>query len=439
MSLYQSVSHMCGPYAGLVGTPKKSTPLNVSDRIFSIFTSKLGNLTALDPNIVQWTGKNLEFATVAGAGSDIDEEYAKFKAVAEALERYSSCIIAESEYIVASAVELGEKAADWRLFPAPSDAELSRAKYTQKFDPHASIRWIETHNITKGENKYLPLALTHLYPKQWTSERFYWPISTGTALHTDIHWAIVKAILEAVERDAIALTWLLQVTPPTITFSHSDQISHFGSIPERIENSSEFRYYNVTTDLGIPTVYLRRVRSGHPHASNLVTCATDLSFASAVKSASRESASTSLMFDSGVVRVPKHPSECYSIEDGAAYMGQPKNSHLFNFLDTGGQCAFSELNDLLPESEACGKRALDVLLDKLISKQMDVYVADLTVDELKDSGLCSIKVFIPQLMPMSTVSECQYLGHRRLYDYAKLIGRRVFSESDVNKHPQPFA
>jgi ribosomal protein S12 methylthiotransferase accessory factor len=439
MSLYPCVSHMCGPYAGVVGSPSKSTPLNVSDRAFSIYTSKLGNLTALDPNIVQWTGRNLEYATVAGAGSDIDKEYAKFKAVAEALERYSSCIINEDEYIVASAVELGNKAADWRKFPAPSDAELSRARHTQKFDPNASIRWIETHNIAKGENKYLPLAFTHLYPKQWTSERFYWPISTGTALHTDIHWAIVKAILEAVERDAIALTWLLNITPPLITFKHSDVKAHFDNIPERIENTSEFRYYDVTTDLGIPTVYLRRVRPGHPHASNLVTCATDLSFVSAVKSASRESASTSLMFDTGMIRVPEHPSQCYSIEDGAAFMGQPKNSHFFDFLDTGGERSFGALDDLLPESETSGKRALAVLLNKLSVKDLDIYVADLTVDELRDSGLCSIKVFIPQLMPMSTVSECRYLGHKRLYDYAKFLGKTAFSESDVNKNPQPFA
>lgn len=439
MNNFDEIVSLASPFAGVVAKPSPLVPANMSDKKYKIFASRLGNLSAIDKKIRMWNGQSLEFSSLAGAGSDIDEKYAYFKAIAEALERYSNCLLHESEYITASAIELGDSAINWKEIAKPSVSELKQANSTRAFNPNAKIRWIKSLNILTMEQKYVPITITHLYPKQWTSERFYWPISTGTAVHTDIYEAILRGIYEVIERDSIALTWLLKLSPRRINFNEAEIKTSFSDIEERVSNSEEFRYYDVTTDLDIPVIYLRRFRLDHPHATNLVTCACNNDVASAIRSASRESASTSIMFDNGQVKPPENAKDCVNIEDGAAYMGLPKNAKSFEFFDHGGNISFSELAAKSFQSNSSSKQQLVELLRKLKIRNIDVFVSDITTDELNDVGLRSVKVYIPKLMPMSTVSECQYLGHPRIYEYAASMGMGSIDESFLNKEPQPFA
>jgi ribosomal protein S12 methylthiotransferase accessory factor len=48
------------------------------------------------------------------------------------------------------------------------------------------------------------------------SEMFYYPISTGCASHVSLERALLGAILEVVERDAISIIWLQKLVLPRI-------------------------------------------------------------------------------------------------------------------------------------------------------------------------------------------------------------------------------
>src|SRR5262249_50863270 len=62
---------------------------------------------------------------IDGAGGDLDRERAAFLAVAESLERYSSCAWRPERTIWATADELGDEAIDLAAWPACSDKELA--------------------------------------------------------------------------------------------------------------------------------------------------------------------------------------------------------------------------------------------------------------------------------------------------------------------------
>ena len=69
---------------------------------------------------------------------------------------------------------------------------------------------------------------------------------------------------------------------------------------------------------------------------------------------------------------------------------------------------------------------------------MDVVLVDLTVDEVRRYGLSVVRAVVPALMPMTFTHRARFLGHPRLYDYARSLGRAL-EERSVNSAPMPFA
>ena len=63
----------------------------------------------------------------------------------------------------------------------------------------------------------MPAVLVDLkLPVRSPAERFINMVSTGTAAHSDLREAVLGGLLEVVERDAIALTWLQRLRTGTL-------------------------------------------------------------------------------------------------------------------------------------------------------------------------------------------------------------------------------
>ena len=70
---------------------------------------------------------------------------------------------------------------------------------------------------------------------------------------------------------------------------------------------------------------------------------------------------------------------------------------------------------------------------------MEVYAVDITTDEGARSGFTSVKVLVPELIPLSFVHSTRYLGTSRLYGLPEHFGRDALPEKEINPWPQPFA
>ncbi|WP_275430742.1 YcaO-like family protein, partial [Citrobacter freundii] len=72
------------------------------------------------------------------------------------------------------------------------------------------------------------------------------------------------------ERDAIALTWLLQMPLARIRFDEP--------VPDRLQDKFsrlaasglEQLFFDATTDIGCPTIYGLQLRNGHPTSAQFV-------------------------------------------------------------------------------------------------------------------------------------------------------------------------
>ena len=430
---------LCAQHAGIVKQPVPLQPGTLMDRSYYIFSCATGDTTFLQEGAVssflqpQWN------VPMTGAGTDMDPELARLKAVCETLERYASCVLLAGEYRVASARELGAHAFDWTRLPRLSADELAMPRQVfHNFDPEDPIRWIPSWELCADEERWVPVALTHLQPRCWTTERFTFTISTGLAAHTQPVRCIVSAISEAVERDSIALTWLLRRPLRRIVFSDAD-LRRFAPAQQVFMRNDEFAFYDATTDFGLPIVYLHRRRPFHAVAANLVSCAAAFDYPSAVVNALREMVCLCSGLDSGMVVAKDDPLDCASIEDGAVYMARPERSAAFDFLGASGEeVGLCDLVRIQPPGGDDDAR-LRLLVERARVLGHEILVSDMTPDDLRDAGLHVFRALMPSLMPMSTDMHCRFLDSERLREAHRVFGMARPLPACINPYPQSFA
>jgi ribosomal protein S12 methylthiotransferase accessory factor len=428
------------PVGGVVQQPTLIPMRDLSVPDFSVFGSGLGYLTMISPHILLGDGKTVN--DVSGAGSDDDPDQAIVRSVAEAAERYANCVFSPESVITASANELGVDALDLDTLPKCSARELADPKCPVK-NPvkDQPIRWIKGVSLTRhGAPVHIPLMLTHLYVAPGPAEQFSCPISTGVAVHTTLAKALVSAINEVIERDAIAITWLARLPLARIHIDCPIPEAHAVKFKRLDRSLLESQFFDATSDVGVPTVYNVNLLRAHPQVARFVSCSVEFSPFDACAKVIREGAASRCMFEDGLP-VPADVNDFMSLCDGAAYLGKPERAGSFDFLARSQRrCSMSALQEQHAALAGFddGER-LNFLVARLRALGMEVAAADITTDELRLVGLRAVRVVIPQLMPMSNWQRARFLAHPRLYDYPKAAGYGSLSEADVNPDPQPFA
>ncbi|MFO1399270.1 MAG: YcaO-like family protein [Burkholderiales bacterium] len=427
------------PFGGIVTEPFRIPVKNFYDSSFVVSGTSVCNLSELSVHAKGWDGSTLDRSPLSGVGCDLDWDVARLKAVCEGAERYSASVVATHEYTVSAACDLQCPHVAPDSIPRLSDSELALpGQYFRPFDSRAPIRWAWSFELTSREERLLPLVMSHLYPRAWTTERFWNPISTGLAVHTDPNAAIVAGVCEVVERDAIALTWLLRRRLPKIRFGEADLELFDPAARYFLSRTEEFSFFDATTDIGLPTIYLVRRRPRHPFAATVVSCATAFSYAEACYKSLRESISTNLLLDSGILRVAEETLDFSLIHEGAAFMAQPRMADAFSFID-GNAVDFSALLASEPKCDDAPIPRIRWIAGRMRDMAMEVYLSDVTSRELRRAGLHCYRAVIPGLMPMSVVARARFLGTPRLHEMARAMGHVGDVDSFVNPLPQPFA
>jgi ribosomal protein S12 methylthiotransferase accessory factor len=288
-----------------------------------------------------------------------------------------------------------------------------------------------------GRLVWIPAIMVYLHlPHAAPGERWWSPVSTGTAVHTDYHAALVSALCETVERDAIALTWLQKLPLPGIELDSVPVL--LAPYMERASRTPWVRthLFDATTDIGIPTVYGVHVAAHDPKCATIVTASTELDPARAIGKVLREAAAVRVAMRHQEPTVTD-PDRFTNVWDGALYTGAPRHAHTFEFLLAGRPSV--GLSALPRYSFDSSRDELAFVLGRLAGRGMEAYAVDLTTDEAERAGMCGVRVVVPDLQPLSFVHRAQYRGHRRLYQAPQDMGHPSRAEADLNTWPQPFA
>jgi ribosomal protein S12 methylthiotransferase accessory factor len=419
-------------------------PVTEGDLRFRIFTGSLGNPGAVLASQSQWE-HDPSSGNFDGAGGALDQETAAHLAIAESLERYSSCAWNADRFTWATAEELGPDAIPPWDWPNCSDTELADPRSgLAPADPRTPLRWIQGWSLTRSRPVHVPAVQVFMkLPHDSGSERFTHPVSTGCAVHGDPVEAVVNGLLEVVERDSIALTWLQRLRLPRLTYAPDDFPQPYRAYVERgASENIRTLLFDATTDLGIPVIYGLQLADHDETLSQMVAATCDVDPRKAVAKLYRETSSLRIALRSMAARSMSPDRQPGVLEDnisvigGALHAGPRDKRHLFDFLLDGPR-ATRAITDL--PTPPAGTGALPWLLDRLHGAGCEVVVVDLTTDEARQVGATVVRVLVPQLMPLSFVHRARYLGHPRLYSAPERMGQRVHSEAEINPNLQPFA
>ena len=430
------MSRLLAPQGGVLGGVTRVSG-DDSSPDFEMANSNLGNLTPIFPHVRSATGEDASRESIGGSGGDVDVELAWLRSVMEGAERYACMAYAENEFVIASGNELGRTALDLDRIPRCSARELADPKCPFVApDKSKPIRWVRGWSLTGQCERLVPAVMTHLYFQPAPEENFWQMISTGVAAHTTLAAALVSAICEVIERDAIAMTWLARLPLPRIMLP--------AAIPpvlapnlERLRRSFvQHQCFDATTDLGVPCVYAVQTLEGHPQLAQYVNCATEFDAAKAYAKTIREAGPARTVFEDGYTH-PEDVMDFAALEHGAAYLAKADKRSEFDFLlRTPNQRSLSDIGLPAPEGDVARLR---LLLQRLAALDTDVVAVDLTTRDLREAGVWVVRVVIPGLMPMTSMQRGRFLGTPRLYDYPRAAGFGDLSESDINPAPQPFA
>jgi ribosomal protein S12 methylthiotransferase accessory factor len=195
---------------------------------------------------------------------------------------------------------------------------------------------------------------------------------------------------------------------------------------------------DATTDFGVPTVYAVEERPREQRVRHVVGCATSPSPHDAWTGALKELVAVScLLLRENAPPPPAGVDEVIELENGAVFMARAERSQAFDFLKAS--TASTRIDSLASTSHLSPREQFADLIDRFAARGMDLLILDITPADVREHGLSVMRAIAPDLMPLPTMFRSRYLGHRRLYDYARNAGLVDFSEALVNPHPQPFA
>ncbi|MCX2181114.1 YcaO-like family protein [Streptomyces sp. SKN60] len=432
---------LVSPY-GLVS---RTAPLPVreGEPPFAVQLAHLGVPSRALPNLRTWAHDS-DTGNSDGAGTGLTAERARLLAIAEALERYSTCAWNDDELLVASEDELArgdEEFASPSRWPRCSPAELAMDDCRlAAYDPAVPIRWTRAWSLTRQVPILVPAIAVHLHMPYFSeSEKFVRGITTGAAVHSDVRAAVLGGLQEVIERDSIALTWLQRLRLPELVVDPARLDAGTREL-HRVGTSTDLRVriFDATTDFGVPVLYAVQLADADPQLAQVVAATCDVRPEQALGKIYRELTSLRVALRGYLAayegRTPEDAE--VSVVGGAVFNGTPERRPVFDFLLAGERASYGiEGLPGLPD----GADPLDTVVSRLAERGAEVLVADITTDEARQVGMRAVKVLVPEAMPVSFVHRERFLGTPRLYEAPRAMGHPSHPEADVNPERQPFA
>ncbi len=385
-----------------------------------------------------------------GSGTDfLHKEKALWKALGETTERY---LWFNSDWFfrnhkICSYKEIKESALN--IFSLAGFSEEQKNKYLiLQFDENTVFGWIPANSLVSRKKLFCPIQLvSSYYSKQKTKTPFNekggepmlrWCITTGLATGQSVEEAVVKGILEVVERDAFMISYLNKLSPPIIdleSLSNQDE-----KIAKIIKN---FKRYNLETYiLQPPTDFPVHInlaiiidRSGLGPALS-VGASADFDF----KTAFLDALSESLIVRCSLKNKFNKEVDFKKIghKERLIYWSKIENLPKIEFLLKGESIKINLGQNIykVENNKNYYKEKLKILSKEFKKKNYEACYVELTTKEIKKLGFRCVQVVIPELQPMHLDESMPYFGGKRLKEIPLEFG---YQPAEVlNREPHPF-
>lgn len=214
-----------------------------------------------DPRIISY-GINPGNTTLLGgkkylgqsSGCNYDKYNAYLSTIGETIERYCPAFYDISKMRKSSYSNRDFTAiapSSFAMFHPKQERILAEGHFPiTPFKDDTVVYWTLCTDLTTGEKVYCPSSFIYL---PWSSDDkpILYASSTGLAAHTNRNKALITCLYEIIERDSFVLTWFQKIVPSKIIIDRD--IRTF--LDKNVPGKYEWNFFDITYDLGVPTVY----------------------------------------------------------------------------------------------------------------------------------------------------------------------------------------
>lgn len=383
------------------------------------------------------------FWFLSGQGVDKDRSVAISKAIGEMIERSISGRLDMNPHIVSASSK--DMQAKWRtLFPSKYHRflEVQRKKYIfLNHDELRPIAWVEGYDLISQKSVYIPKQVTSWFSGNHDAHEVFVNATTnGAAGFFTKEGAVLRGMLEIVQRDAFLVHWLTRIAPEVVLKETLPT-----ELQQRIKEleSHDLKLYvlNVTS-ISIPSIIIVAIETNLSESKIALSGATNLTFAKAIDEALTEMSVSVGIFHSKEkdLKFKKEKVEPFISQIGQFerfhYWKQPNMVRHFEWFINGAMISYEQLvkQDLILGSEKQNlKQCLDILKQKGEGYYPVVYYPKNKIQE--KVGFYIAQVYIPKAFPLYLVEYEGTFDSDRLDEFALSKG---VTQWNLNEQPHMF-
>jgi thiazole/oxazole-forming peptide maturase SagD family component len=381
-----------------------------------------------------------------GGGGIVAEE-ALIRVLAETAERYSQFIseISERHEILLTSHDELSRNREPVIGPDKlqyfSAEQFARAGFPfRPFRPDAPIGWITARSLVTTTTLWVPaqLLLVGYMPKRRHGEPWLCTaVTTGSAAHTNADEALRNGLLELIQIDSAMGHWYSPATAPRImldqrTVALERVIAH----QFRFDRPTPTFYWLLNADLGGMTVACVLKNDPQVVPAAAVGLGSDLRLVDAMYKALLEAVGVAqlakvVLFEQAVSsdegqRATIDPAQIFDLDRNVAlYARPPHSSYIATKFDDRAPV---EARDLPADFAGQPRDEVVHLVDGFRRTGKELVFLDLTTQDIRELGLCAIRVWSPDTLSLCLPS-APPLAHPRLLAYG--------GAGNENPHPYP--
>ena len=387
--------------------------------------------------------RTLGAETVAfGSGAHPDPSRARAAALGEAVERYSALYVPRDRLRVTTARALGDAAARPSRFALFHETQHADASFPfAEFTEDARTTFVEGASLMDGRPVHLPAELVYLGRPTTAHRPIAYSTSSGLACAPTFTEAVLAALLEVVERDAVMLAWKCGLSLPLLEWSADDALTaldrrYFGSTGTR------FDVVDASCFLDIP-IAIAVVR-GEPDSR------APLAVGAGAAGTVGEAWLKAVVEGFGVYRWLRQQTIARpdgavpdiggieTFDDHMLFYTCSEHAELATFLTDSAERRTT--GAVLPIDEPTPGAQIERIVERLAAHGGSAYAVDVTSPDVRELGLSVARVVAPELCALDVSHRARFLGGSRLLTAAFEAGlvSAPLRLDDLNPLPHPF-
>ena len=377
-----------------------------------------------------------------GSGAHPSPSRARAAALGEAIERYSAMFVPFEQLVVTTARTLASAAVHPSRFALFHETQHAQPGFPfAPFTEETPTTFVEGLALSDGGPAYLPAELVYLRRPGSTTRPIGYSTSSGLACAPTLVEAILAALLEIVERDAVMLVWKCGLSLPLLDWSGHVTL---GALDGRFFRSTGVRFdvLDASVFLDVPIA----IAAVHGPRGSRAALAVGAGAAADIGEAWLKAVSESFgvyrwlgrQAASLPERPPPEPDSITSFDEHMLFYSRDEEAALASFL-----VASPERRPVagVPPLEGRSPRShVESILARLAKRGSSAYAVDVTPPDVRTLGLRGARVIVPELCALDVSHRCRFLGGPRLYRAAHEAGLlpAPLDVADLNVLPHPF-